>query len=66
MNPIQRTVSQMTMEDVETFLMEVNDHRARAFENNRMAIEDDLSYTMTTNQTKTMMKRWLVPVQLHL
>ena len=56
----------MTMEDVETFLMEVNDHRARAFENNRMAIEDDLSYTMTTNQTKTMMKRWLVPVQLHL
>ena len=44
MNSIQSTVSQMSMEDVEIFLMERHDTRARDFESTRMAIEDELSY----------------------
>lgn len=47
---IQVTVSQMNMEDVELFLMERHDHAARAFEANRMAMEDELSLVANEQQ----------------
>ena len=47
---IQVTVSQMNMEDVEIFLMERHDHAARAFEANRMAMEDEASFAANEQQ----------------
>ena len=53
MGSIQRAVSQMCMEEVETFLMEAHDSRARDFESNRMIYRTEpMSTTGTKSRTK--------------